>query len=381
MKLHPDVTSKQVINNYPKIEARFHEIHNNFYSYENSVIINSKTKINITCPVHGSFWQSPEKHRVGGCYSCGRTLTGAKRNSTSKANFLIKADEVHNNLYTYNNTDYKTSKTKVLITCKEHGDFLQTPSNHLQGDGCPKCIGRHKSTAEFIIEARSVHGDLYDYGEVNYTKSGSKVRITCKEHGIFEQVPYSHLAGNGCPTCGGREQLTTAQFVIRAKEVHGDRFTYMNTEYVSMLQNVTLTCKVHGDFKQVPAVHLRGDNCPYCGEIEKQVHNSNKDSLVYYIKTSTPEGTPIWKVGMTADIHRRFSGHIKKEEYEVIAQSGLMSRRSAVELEQSLLAKYKEHKYTGEMLHAYSSREFFVKDIYNTNERIWDGITRTAIPN
>ena len=60
---------------------------------------------------------------------------------------------------------------------------------------------------ENVIERfEIVHGDKYDYSLVEYVNSKSKIKIICKEHGIFEQIPNSHLNGNGCKKCGYKNQ-------------------------------------------------------------------------------------------------------------------------------------------------------------------------------
>ena len=53
--------------------------------------------------------------------------------------FIKEANIIHSNKYNYSKVIYINSHTKVCIICPEHGEFWQTPSNHLQGKGCPKC--------------------------------------------------------------------------------------------------------------------------------------------------------------------------------------------------------------------------------------------------
>lgn len=121
--------------------------------------------------------------------------------------FIKNASIIHNKKYSYSKVNYNKSSEKVIITCNLHGDFNQTPNKHLQGKGCPKCgfISRCKlassNTDEFINKAILKHGDKYNYTDVNYKGRGTKVSIICKFHGIFNQTPHNHLAGNGCPTC------------------------------------------------------------------------------------------------------------------------------------------------------------------------------------
>ena len=105
--------------------------------------------------------------------------------------FEQKARIVHNNKYSYDDVVYINNKTKVLITCPKHGNFLQTPNKHLLGRGCPKCnrenFGKFSRSTldQFIEKAKAVHGNTYDYSFVKYTTSRNKVLIICPIHGEF----------------------------------------------------------------------------------------------------------------------------------------------------------------------------------------------------
>ena len=97
----------------------------------------------IICPEHGEFEQLPKHHLNGviGCYGC--------REITNEV-YINKANMVHNNLYDYSKINYINNSTKIIIGCKKygHGDFKQTPQNHLSGRGCPRC---QNSSGEMTI--------------------------------------------------------------------------------------------------------------------------------------------------------------------------------------------------------------------------------------
>ena len=118
--------------------------------------------------------------------------------------FVGKAKLTHLNKFTYDKVIYVNNSTKVIITCPIHGDFLQTPSDHLMKYGCKRCAsdkGRW-TTKDFIYKAQQVHGDLYDYSEVNYINTSTKVSIICPKHGKFDQTPNAHVSqGKGCKKC------------------------------------------------------------------------------------------------------------------------------------------------------------------------------------
>ena len=123
-----------------------------------------------------------------------------------KDDFILKAREIHGDKYDYSLVEYKNNKTKVCIICPVHGEFWQKPNNHLIGQGCPYCGGTHKyTTNEFITKAREVHGDKYDYSRVIYTGWNNKVTIVCPTHGEFKQTPFDHLRGHGCVKCMGEK--------------------------------------------------------------------------------------------------------------------------------------------------------------------------------
>ena len=64
-------------------------------------------------------------------------------------------------------------------------------------------MGRKKTTAEFIEQAKIVHGDIYDYSKTEYVDSKTKVIIICSIHGEFSQYTYHHKNKHGCQLCGG----------------------------------------------------------------------------------------------------------------------------------------------------------------------------------
>lgn len=116
--------------------------------------------------------------------------------------YIQKFQEVHEKTYDYSRVEYTGAKDKVLIACRQHGGFLQTPSDHLQGKGCPKCTNRcKKPNTEAIADFQYVHGDQYDYSKVDYQGDGEYVVIICNTHGSFSQTPSNHIQGKGCPKC------------------------------------------------------------------------------------------------------------------------------------------------------------------------------------
>ncbi|CAM0013646.1 endonuclease [Vibrio phage K459] len=252
----------------------------------------------------------------------------------TQSQFLDKCTIKHDGLYDYSESKFNGSNNKIHINCRKHGGFELRAKDHLQGRGCRVCamekMGRSKSkgAAKFIEEAQKVHGEKFDYSQVNYTNNYTKVRIVCQVHGPFMQTPYCHLKGGEvCPVCrtalsdsvsvneiltdkyAGTITLTdrrtlnstdrfefdctyhgkfhrkvsltvdtgciscnresdrsrrTERLIQRAKEVHGDTYDYGKVIPTHDRDKVVITCKMHGDFRCLLHNHAKGSGCPIC---------------------------------------------------------------------------------------------------------------------
>ena len=281
--------------------AKAKEVHGDTYDYSNIEYIDAKTKVEIICPEHGSFFQAPYVHLQGhGCPKCANILIASK-NTFTKFDFIKKASKVHGDKYDYSNVKYINSKTKVEIVCPIHGSFCQEPASHLQGNGCPSCAGSLKLTNEdFIQRAREVHGDKYDYSKVNYINNHTKVEIICPIHGSFFQKPMDHLKGNGCRKCSGKILKTNQEFVMQANAIHNNKYDYSRVNYINTHTKVEIICPQHGSFWQTPSAHLgQKHGCPICAgrfqyttevftKLAKEVHgNKYNYSKVEYVDSQT----------------------------------------------------------------------------------------------
>ena len=223
-----------------------------------------------------------------------------KRKTTEQ--FIKDARAVHGDEYDYSLVNYVGARTRVIIKCPIHGEFTQSPSNHLSGYKCPYCSGKTKTTKQFIQEAIVVHGNKYDYSLVDYVNSYTNVIIKCPTHGEFPQNPSNHLNGKGCLSCYYESIMkTTEQFIKEAIAVHGNKYDYSLVDYVNSYTNVIIKCPTHGEFPQNPTNHLKGIGCQKCSIDKKRktteqfiqearaVHGDKYDySLVKYINNKTP---------------------------------------------------------------------------------------------
>ncbi|MFW6219237.1 MAG: hypothetical protein ACOC33_00085 [bacterium] len=231
---------------------------------------NANSKIKISCPEHGYFWQRIMNHLRGdGCPKC------AGLAKLTKEDIIRRGKKKHNNFYDYSEIgdDYKNAHSKIKISCPEHGYFYQQINNHLNGQGCPKCAGLAKLTKDEVIEkSKIIHeGKDYDYSNVIYDGMYKKIKIGCIEHGYFFQRPVNHLRGQGCPKCANNVKLTKEDVIRKGNEKHNFKYDY--SKISDKLENgkikIKISCPEHGYFWQRIMNHLRGDGCPKCAGLAK----------------------------------------------------------------------------------------------------------------
>lgn len=209
-------------------------IHNNKYSYPQTYV-KDNVKILIKCPIHELFEQKGGSHLRGhGCSKCADDFRASvfKR---SYEEFKEKAIIKHKNKYIYLG-EYKNARTCILIKCPVHGNFMQTPDKHLQGNGCPKCAGKTRKTKEeFINESMIVHNDKYSYPG-KYVNARTDIEIKCIKHGIFLQNPDAHLNGSGCPSCSSNTSKPEMRWLdslnIPNDNVHRHCRLYIGNSYI-----------------------------------------------------------------------------------------------------------------------------------------------------
>lgn len=273
------MTKKMTTEEFVK---RAKEKHKNTYIYTKTDLDNrdEKGRVIITCPIHGDFLQTPSSHLVGKrCNKCVRP-------SYDTLSFIKCAKNKHGEKYIYTKTHYINTKTNVIITCPIHGDFQTTPNRHLDGVGCPKCANKYSgkngsySTEDFIRIGKEKYGNLYDYTKTNLEEKDEKgrVTITCNEicedgkpFGDLKVYPNIFLQRNF-----KRKKLSNDYFIRMSKFIHGNKYDYSKVDVTNTDENgkITIICPKHGEFKQTPHSHLRGDECILCRNTQEGIfHN------------------------------------------------------------------------------------------------------------
>jgi len=242
----------------------------------------------------------------------------------TKQEFINRANGIHSNKYNYNEIEYINNYTDILINCPIHGKFKQRPGHHLSGIGCPGCSNKYRpNTGEFIQKAISIHENRYDYTKVNYINNHTKVCIICSIHGEFWQTPSNHLNGQGCVKCFRvADKFTTKDFIEKSVEVHNNFYIYDKVQYINSQTKVIITCPVHGDFEQQANSHLNGRGCSNCktsnGELAIKAI-LDKNNITYKTQYNLPEILTNYRVDFYLPDYRLLIEFHGKQHYEYIS--------------------------------------------------------------
>lgn len=183
--------------------------------------------------------------------------------------FINEAKQIYGEKYDYSSIIYKNFRTKIQIRCSLHGIFEKFPQDFLKGSGCKQCSyekmdKKERSTEEFIIDAKKIHGEKYDYSKVHFVSLAKKIEIICPIHGSWLQKPGDHLNSKaGCKKCfyekSGKTEWTTKSLIEKLKEIHGDTYDFSNIDYENNTTKVKIICSIHGEIEISPKTLLRGE--------------------------------------------------------------------------------------------------------------------------
>lgn len=132
--------------------------------------------------------------------------------------FITKARKVHGNKYDYTKSFYVNSSTKIIIICKEHGEFTQISSSHCsQKSGCPKCSIKKVGNKNALPKEKESLKNLYpeickewsnknELGPEHYKWASRKsVWWKCNKcsYEWESRIGNRTIQNKGCPACAG----------------------------------------------------------------------------------------------------------------------------------------------------------------------------------
>ena len=167
--------------------------------------------------------------------------------------------------------NYKGANEKILIKCLDCGHEQKAiPRSVIASKhGCPKCgvlkAKRNVAINKFLQKLDNSKWEFIEY------KDYKNVTVKCKECGHIRNTTADNILRFGCKVCASiranePRKLTTAEFISKAKQIHGDRYDYSLVNYINYKTPVKIICKKHGEFLQIPNKHIAGHNCPHCRE-------------------------------------------------------------------------------------------------------------------
>lgn len=339
------------------------ESHGYKYDYSETKYKKLHEKVTIICRKHGRFSQTPWQHIIAshGCRMCA-SESRTQKQTLDTAWFIEKAQQRFGSYFDYSKTEYVTSNDKLEIICPAHGGFWQLPATHLNGHGCPKCLGYGLGTEGWIQRFKEVHGDTYDYNAFKYEGKLKKGTFICKEHGVFKQLPDNHLSGKGCQKCAGRG-LGDAGWIKRFLNTHGECYDYSIFKYNGNHKKSKIICPKHGVFLQSPICHSKGQGCPRCaveGIPDRWNPNSAYGIRGFYGTDAVSNlyvlriNDSFIKAGLAKEIHTRMNTINKESGYSVEKLYSISGKANDLfELEQKIIRKsnlkrfYPEESFAG----------------------------------
>jgi hypothetical protein len=298
--------------------------------------------------------------------------------------FIERAYNKFKNRYLYTKTKYVNKRTKVIITCRIHGDMEVLPLSFLKNScGCVQCAyktssrsgvykngnGRHggrssflqfcnnskKYTDYYIQQAKKVHGNKYKYLPITtpiISKEKTSISFICPDHGKQTNILRNHLKGSGCVKCGHKivvNNLTIpfSKFLEQANKTHNSFYTYDESSYTKISGKVAITCPHHGTFLQKAISHAQGNKCPQCSKPEvsswKPDYWKGKPTTFYVL--SLPNN--LYKLGITCQksVATRYNNETTK--FSIIFEHCFLDGYDARLLEIDLLKKLKAFNYKG----------------------------------
>ena len=360
-KIHDDKFNYSLINELPKRD----------------------TRVNIICPNHGIFEQSFHKHLQGdSCKKCSHEKLGKERIEKAKNKFENEANIIHANKYDYSKSIYASATDNIIIICKNHGEFEQTPNSHLGGSGCRKCSNdktKERMSIPWEIykeDLQKIHNNKYDYSKVIWKGVDIDIIVICPEHREFKIRPVDHKRGRGCQKCSKEDKIqynkhNTDIFVKLSIEKWGNIYNYSKVDYKDSNNKIIIICITHGEFEQLPSNHIKY-GCGSCGR-ESNIRNidlNNKCKNEFISKSNTiHENTYDYSKTKYEDAISKVIVICKKHgEFNVSPNNHLRGKGCpACGIESSRLAKLKSFDdYQPEFIKLYG-------DKYDYSSVVWEG--------
>lgn len=196
--------------------------------------------------------------------------------------FILKEFvQIHGDAYNYSEMEYVNVKTPLKIYCNTHKGYIyQRYDSHKKSKGCSECI-RVEKIKKLFDKFDVIHNKRYKYNLFAYVSYTEKMAVNCSLHGEFLVTPKKHAVGQGCPKCSSIRNLNSAELKHVFLNVHGDRYTYQDDMQIDEKGYVYIKCNIHGEFKQKAYNHALGQGCDSCAK-EKLWKKNTLDAKTFF---------------------------------------------------------------------------------------------------
>ena len=246
-----EVKNKKIVHNKLSQEdviVQFKEVHGEDFDYSKVIYVGTNIPVKVYCKKHDFiFTPTPKNHKNGGkCYYCGREAQ-IEKSKKDYSLFSKQMFDLYGDDYDFSEINYVNTKIEIEAVCKKHGKFNRKPCDLVQGLGCKKCKtqkSKYNDRDTFIEQDKKIFGDITDYLEVGEISAVTKVNLRCNVHNYnFTLSVSARLAGQKCPKCSIENytllrRKTTKQYILEAREVHGDNCDYTNTVYTGVINKI-----------------------------------------------------------------------------------------------------------------------------------------------
>lgn len=181
--------------------------------------------------------------------------------------FIEQSKLLFKDLLIYDKVIYVNNATPVTLKCNKNHEFKITPNAHLSYKRwCKICGGSQYDKQFFIEKAKSINGDEFEYSFIHFRGVKNNILIRCKKHGLFKQTPDKHInSKQKCPKCDISCKKDQKYFLLKSNEIHNGKYFYELSIFTRMFDKLIITCPIHGDFKQTPANHINHkQGCRQC---------------------------------------------------------------------------------------------------------------------
>ncbi len=213
-----------------------------------------------------------------------------------------------------------------------------------------------QTTKQFVLKANVIHNFKYEYPD-EYVHSRAFINIICPTHGNFSMRAYSHLDGCGCKKCdierrAFNNRYTHETFLNKATKVHNKKYSYPAL-YEHSNKLLTIVCPIHGEFQQLPYLHLLGNGFKKCADANRTGgytqewfnFNPTRNTLpgiIYVLESDKENG--FYKLGITSNLKERLSHYPKQLNCKVLWSANTLLYIAFLS-EQEVLEKYTIYQF------------------------------------